>query len=246
MALYSNFGIQTIVSGTKVTPFGFQGSYSDSTGLVYLINRYYDPVTDEFLSIDPDVADTGQPYVFADDNPLNSADPQGLCGSGSEGCGQGNLNVQLLVKKLVKVLKKAERKAIKGESGVGQGLSAAANFFGNIGLVMDNATIVDSGSIVLAPADLVTIPGSALVNVASTGLSCGADFVNKGFSISAQAECAEGGTLLAISFGQFSTSSEKKFAQELGDLQQAFTDAGATSGWLNAELHKLITAGGMG
>ena len=58
MALYSNFGIQTIESGTKVTPFGFQGSYSDSTGLVYLINRYYDPATDAFMSIDPDIDET--------------------------------------------------------------------------------------------------------------------------------------------------------------------------------------------
>ncbi len=80
MALYSNFGIQTIESGTKVTPFGFQGSYSDSTGLVYLINRYYDPATDAFMSIDPDIDETDQPYVFTNDDPLNGTDPLGLKG----------------------------------------------------------------------------------------------------------------------------------------------------------------------
>ena len=78
LAVYSTYGNQTISSGSKVTSFGFQGSYTDSTGLVYLINRYYDPTTDEFLSVDPDAAMTNQPYVFTGDDPLNEADPLGL------------------------------------------------------------------------------------------------------------------------------------------------------------------------
>jgi RHS repeat-associated protein len=61
------------------TAFGFQGGYTDSTGLVYLINRYYDPSTDQFLSIDPALAQTNQPYVFTNDSPLNGEDPLGLC-----------------------------------------------------------------------------------------------------------------------------------------------------------------------
>ena len=48
-ALYSAYGVQTIQTGSKVTPFGFQGTYADSTGLIYLVNRYYDPATDQFL-----------------------------------------------------------------------------------------------------------------------------------------------------------------------------------------------------
>jgi RHS repeat-associated protein len=78
MAVYSVYGNQNFTSGTKVTPFAFQGSYSDPTGLLYLINRYYDPATDEFLSIDPDVVTTDQPYVFTNDDPLNAEDPLGL------------------------------------------------------------------------------------------------------------------------------------------------------------------------
>ena len=35
------------------TPFGFEGSYTDPTGLVYLVHRYYDPATEQFLSVDP-------------------------------------------------------------------------------------------------------------------------------------------------------------------------------------------------
>jgi hypothetical protein len=42
--------------------------------------RNYDPTTDQFLSIDPDVATTDQPYVFTNDNPLNATDPLGLSG----------------------------------------------------------------------------------------------------------------------------------------------------------------------
>jgi hypothetical protein len=49
------------------------------------INRYYDPATDQFLSIDPDVQQTDQPYVFTNDDPLNATDPLGLC-HGFFGC----------------------------------------------------------------------------------------------------------------------------------------------------------------
>jgi hypothetical protein len=46
-----------------------------------LINRYYDPSTGSFISVDPDLQQTDEPYVFVNDNPLNSADPLGLKGS---------------------------------------------------------------------------------------------------------------------------------------------------------------------
>ncbi|MGA2346640.1 MAG: RHS repeat-associated core domain-containing protein [Candidatus Sulfotelmatobacter sp.] len=72
---------------------GFQGSYSDPSGLTYLINRYYDPATDQFLSVDPDVETTNQPYAFTNDDPLNAEDPLGLedlgLGSGPPDFGVG-------------------------------------------------------------------------------------------------------------------------------------------------------------
>jgi hypothetical protein len=43
-----------------------------------LVGRYYDPATDQFLSVDPDVAETMQPYAFTGDDPLNATDPLGL------------------------------------------------------------------------------------------------------------------------------------------------------------------------
>ena len=42
------------------------------------VHRYYDPATDQFLSVDPAIAKTGQPYAFAGNNPLNATDPLGL------------------------------------------------------------------------------------------------------------------------------------------------------------------------
>jgi hypothetical protein len=44
------------------------------------INRYYDPSVNQFLSVDPDVQTTDEPYVFTNDDPLNVEDPLGLSG----------------------------------------------------------------------------------------------------------------------------------------------------------------------
>jgi RHS repeat-associated protein len=63
---------------TGSTPFGYAGGYTDATGLIYLVNRYYDPGTGQFLSEDPAVSQTGQPYAYAGGNPVNATDPNGL------------------------------------------------------------------------------------------------------------------------------------------------------------------------
>jgi RHS repeat-associated protein len=63
---------------TGSTPFGFTGGYTDPTGLIYLVNRYYDPSTGQFLSVDPDVDQTDQPYAYATGNPVSETDPTGL------------------------------------------------------------------------------------------------------------------------------------------------------------------------
>lgn len=75
---YSPYGLTTH-TGAASTPLTFTGQYTDpTTGLVHLDNRYYDPATAQFLSIDPLNAVTGQPYAYANDNPIDNADPAGL------------------------------------------------------------------------------------------------------------------------------------------------------------------------
>ncbi len=69
----------TCSPGPVTSPFGFAGGYTDSSGLVYLINRYYAPMLREFISVDPAVATTGTPYAYAGNDPMNWVDPSGLC-----------------------------------------------------------------------------------------------------------------------------------------------------------------------
>ncbi|MHB1519654.1 MAG: RHS repeat-associated core domain-containing protein [Acidimicrobiales bacterium] len=75
---YSPYG--TCTSCSAPSPFSFADGYRDPTGLLYLINRYYDPSTAQFISVDPLVGVTGQAYTYAGDNPVNAVDPLGLWG----------------------------------------------------------------------------------------------------------------------------------------------------------------------
>jgi RHS repeat-associated protein len=66
-------------SPVVTTPLLWEGQYQDpTTGLYYMRARWYDPATGQFLSVDPALAETGQPYAYAGDDPVNEADPSGL------------------------------------------------------------------------------------------------------------------------------------------------------------------------
>jgi RHS repeat-associated protein len=71
---YNSYGK---AAGSTGSPFGFAGGYTDATALVNLIHRYYDPATEEFLSIDPLNEESGEPYQYSDSDPTNSSDPDG-------------------------------------------------------------------------------------------------------------------------------------------------------------------------
>jgi RHS repeat-associated protein len=89
---YDAFGNRSAYGGTyDPTPFqyaggyGYQTEYADASanepgvGLQYLQQRYYDPVVGRFISPDPiGFAGGLNRYGYADDDPVNAADPSGL------------------------------------------------------------------------------------------------------------------------------------------------------------------------
>ena len=89
--IYSDYGRLISSTGAASTPLLFGGGYhDDATGFTYLVARYYDPATAQFVTVDPALAVTGQPYGYADADPVDNTDPLGLltvndCYSGSLG-----------------------------------------------------------------------------------------------------------------------------------------------------------------
>lgn len=83
-----NAGGLTSESGSdpdSMSRFGFEGGYTDPSGLVYLVNRYFDPQAGQFISVDPDNQVTDLPYSFSSDNSIMEYDPLGLCGNWNPG-----------------------------------------------------------------------------------------------------------------------------------------------------------------
>jgi RHS repeat-associated protein len=77
---YDPWGNTTSHTGTATTQLLYAGQYQDpASGLYYLRNRWYDPATAQFLTIDPAIAQTQAPYTYTSDNPLSQSDPTGLC-----------------------------------------------------------------------------------------------------------------------------------------------------------------------
>jgi RHS repeat-associated protein len=76
---YDAWGNPATAGGlTASTPFGYAGGYTDPDGLSYLLNRYYDPAAGAFISVDPAISQTYEPYAYAGDNPVSRTDPTGL------------------------------------------------------------------------------------------------------------------------------------------------------------------------
>lgn len=83
---YKPYGSQAL--GTPSAGPGYTGHINDpDTGLVYMQARYYDPVTERFLSIDPVGPSPGElfnfnRYDYSNNNPINHTDPDGRCVDG--------------------------------------------------------------------------------------------------------------------------------------------------------------------
>jgi RHS repeat-associated protein len=76
---YTPYGKLETTTGTATTPLRYDAQYTNTdTGLIYLRTRNYDPNTAQFLTNDPALQITGEPYTYTTDNPLSYADPSGL------------------------------------------------------------------------------------------------------------------------------------------------------------------------
>ena len=75
----ANGGVTTDIS----TSFAFGAGYWDSSNLTYLVHRYLDNETGQFISVDPLVDQTREAYVYAGDGPVMGIDAMGLLGGAS-------------------------------------------------------------------------------------------------------------------------------------------------------------------
>jgi RHS repeat-associated protein len=77
---YTPYGALEAHTGTATTALGYDSQYfSSDTGLIYLRARSYDPTTAQFMSVDPAVETTLEPYVYVEDDPLAKIDLSGEC-----------------------------------------------------------------------------------------------------------------------------------------------------------------------
>ncbi|MDI2130543.1 LamG-like jellyroll fold domain-containing protein [Yinghuangia seranimata] len=79
---YDPYGQKRVTTG-NASSLGYQGGWTDtSTGQVNMAARWYDPATAAFTSADtiaqePTPSVNGNPYAYANDDPLANADPTG-------------------------------------------------------------------------------------------------------------------------------------------------------------------------
>jgi RHS repeat-associated protein len=80
---YGPYGNLVQTGNGTIPPLGYDAQYTTNPNttdeLIYLRARTYDPNTAQFLTNDPALEETGEPYAYTTDNQLNLADPTGLC-----------------------------------------------------------------------------------------------------------------------------------------------------------------------
>ena len=153
------------------------------SNLRVLYHRYYDPSTDQFLSVDPLVSETGNPYAFTNGDPVNAIDPNGLdCGVFSFACAAYDSTAGA-VKATAKAVVHHPLEAI---AIVGSGIATVATDGATSELLVesisvatseDATTVVVEGTIVESPAEtsaLGQIAGGVgqLSSISQTALDC--------------------------------------------------------------------------
>ena len=82
---FDPYGKLTGITGTITNPFRYAAQYLDvESGLYYMRARYYDAATGQFVSRDPIMALTQQPYGYTANNPVNRRDLTGLYNCGAQ------------------------------------------------------------------------------------------------------------------------------------------------------------------
>lgn len=93
---YKPFGQLKEHTGSAITQLGFAGQYRNhTTRQIYLRARVYDPDSAQFLSVDPMIQQTGEPYNYAEGNPTNRIDPSGERAGGI--CFGGSISVPFVM-----------------------------------------------------------------------------------------------------------------------------------------------------
>ncbi|MFI5476570.1 RHS repeat-associated core domain-containing protein [Streptomyces cacaoi] len=87
---YSPRGVRIPAQSTEpvAQPYRFAGNYQDPTGLYHLRARYYDANIGRFTQPDPSGQEQN-PYPYAEGDPVNGIDPNGLLSLGCIGDGLG-------------------------------------------------------------------------------------------------------------------------------------------------------------
>lgn len=113
---------------SSYTPFGFAGAYTDPSSVIYLINRYYDPATGQFLSVDPLADETGEPYAYAGDDPLNETDPSGMKAKCDAACERAK-KAETKAKAAIAAARAADERAAQAEQAAqaAQDITTSAN-----------------------------------------------------------------------------------------------------------------------
>ena len=86
------------------------------------VHRYYDPVTAQFVSVDPALGVTGQPYAYAGGDPVNGVDPTGMFGWSDVGHTLNAMVSQSLPARIAQ--------AVTNATGLTMGGCAGGSYFG--------------------------------------------------------------------------------------------------------------------
>ena len=143
------------------------------------VNRYYDPGTGQFLTVDPLVQETGQPYAYTGDDPVNGADPLGLWGWN-------------LISDVTQAAKDTghfvaqHKKGIEIGAGIALGVAAAAT---GVGAVVEAAGVASAVAAGAGVAEAST--GAIVAGVAATAAGSAATYLDS-------AACAEGNSAACV------------------------------------------------